>query len=315
MRRKITILDIARLSGVGKSTVSRVLNKDPKVKDSTRIKVEEVIAEHGYVPSKSAQMMGGARSQMVGVIMTRLDSPSENQAVSGILEVLEQAGYEALFVESQFSAEKAHIQLRQLQQRHVEGVILFGFTGCDLDPVEALEHQAVVIAVDSERVSSVSYDNQGIVEKAFELLQDKGARHISYLGVVPEDKTTGLRRLKSYQRCCRQAGIEPVFSTGELSYESAYQQVETILMPQTEAIICASDTLAMGVAKRLQELSRDDVLISGVGATDLLPFLFRNTCSIDPGYREAGRTAADLLLRQLGGQREVLHLIQPARIA
>ncbi len=315
MQQKLTILDIARLAGVGKSTVSRVLNKDPKVKDSTRQKVEQVIAEHSYVPSKSAQLMGGARSQMVGVIMTRLDSPSENQAVSGILQVLEEAGYEALFVESQFSVDKAHEQLRQLQQRHVEGVILFGFTGCDLTPVEALEHQAVVIAIDSERVSSVGYDNQGIVELAFERLQGEGVTHISYLGVDPKDRTTGKRRLASYLDCCDRAGIEPKYSTGELTFDSAYRQVDAVLTDQTQAIICATDNLALGAAKRLQELGRTDVQVSGVGATDLLPFIFNNTFSIDPGYRKAGQAAADLLLRQLGGQREILHLTQAASIA
>ena len=60
MSKKLTILDIAKLSGVGKSTVSRVLTNDPRVKPETRAKVERVIEESGYVPSKSAQAMRGA---------------------------------------------------------------------------------------------------------------------------------------------------------------------------------------------------------------------------------------------------------------
>ena len=51
----LTILDIAKLANVGKSTVSRVLNQDPKVKDETREKVLKVIEENHYVPSRSAQ--------------------------------------------------------------------------------------------------------------------------------------------------------------------------------------------------------------------------------------------------------------------
>lgn len=85
MNRKLTILDIARLSGVGKSTVSRVLTNDPKVKPETRAKVEQVIAESGYVPSKSAQTMRGGSQKVVGIIISRLDSPSENKAVSTML--------------------------------------------------------------------------------------------------------------------------------------------------------------------------------------------------------------------------------------
>ena len=68
MTQKLTILDIAKLAGVGKSTVSRVLTNDPKVKPATREKVEQVIRESGYVPSKSAQAMRGGSAKVVGII-------------------------------------------------------------------------------------------------------------------------------------------------------------------------------------------------------------------------------------------------------
>ncbi len=103
MDKKLTILDIARLSGVGKSTVSRVLNQDPKVKQETRERVEQVIAEHGFVPSKSARAMRSQSQQVVGIIVSRLDSGSENQAVRGMLETLYQRGYDAVLMESKFS--------------------------------------------------------------------------------------------------------------------------------------------------------------------------------------------------------------------
>lgn len=74
MDKKLTILDIARLAGVGKSTVSRVLNQDPKVKQATRERVEQIIAEHGFVPSKSARAMRSQSQQVVGIIVSRLDS-------------------------------------------------------------------------------------------------------------------------------------------------------------------------------------------------------------------------------------------------
>ncbi|GAM78705.1 trehalose operon transcriptional repressor [Vibrio ishigakensis] len=60
MTKKLTILDIAKLAGVGKSTVSRVLTNDPKVKPETRQKVEQVIAESGYVPLNLRSLCAGA---------------------------------------------------------------------------------------------------------------------------------------------------------------------------------------------------------------------------------------------------------------
>jgi LacI family trehalose operon transcriptional repressor len=312
MTKKLTILDIAKLAGVGKSTVSRVLTNHPKVKSSTREKVERIIHEFGFVPSKSAQVLGGGRSKVIGIILSRLDSASENKVVSAILEVIYAAGYDALIMEGQFSAEKTNEHLAVLQKRDVDGVILFGFTDCDLSSVEKLAHKAVVIAVDSEHVSSVGYDNVGIIEQAMSYMQAKGKQLISFVGVDVKDKTTGLMRLNAYLDYCQSANIKPHYQTGLLSYYSAYELTDLVLMPETEGIVCASDTLAMGVAKRLQELGRNDILVSGVGATDLLAFIFPNTFSIDPGYYAVGKTSAELLIKQLEGDHKVMHLTQLA---
>ncbi|MBC7002976.1 trehalose operon repressor [Photobacterium sp. BZF1] len=312
MTQKLTILDIAKLAGVGKSTVSRVLTNDPKVKPATREKVEQVIRESGYVPSKSAQAMRGGSAKVVGIILSRLDSPSENKAVSGILDVIYKAGYDAVIMESQFSAEKTNEHLAVLQKRNVDGVIVFGFSGCDLTSIEKLGHKAVVIATDTDSISSVDYDHQGLIALAMDKLVSNGKQIISYIGVDESDRTTGLLRLNAYLESCRKLGIEPSYQTGQLSYDSAYQITDQVLSAGTEAIVCASDTLAMGVAKRLQELGRTDIQVSGVGATDLLSFLFPNTFSIDPGYFEAGKVSAQLLIKQLSGQQEVTHLIQQA---
>ena len=77
---------------------------------------------------------------------------------------------------------------------------------------------------------------------------------------------------------------------------------------KTDAIVCASDSIALGVNKRLQELGKTDVTVFGVGGNALLSFLFPNTQSIDPGYAEAGRKAANLLVDQLQNQSEVTHV-------
>ncbi|WP_260261128.1 trehalose operon repressor TreR [Vibrio intestinalis] len=310
MSKKLTILDIARLSGVGKSTVSRVLTNDPKVKPETREKVLQVIEESGYVPSKSAQSMRGGSQKVVGVIISRLDSPSENKAVGSMLQALYQAGYDAVIMESQFDREKTNEHLQVLKRRNVDGVIVFGFSDFDLDKLEAWQGKAVVIAMDTQQVSSINYDNSGVITQALQYLYQQGARNISYIGVDPSDKTTGKLRLEAYQSWCAQQGIASNYQTGDLNHESAYQLVEQVLSVQTQAIVCASDSLALGVIKRLQELSREDVVVTGVGGSELLSFLFPNVFSIDPGYAEAGVKAANLLISHINGELELTHLTQ-----
>ncbi|MFA0084352.1 trehalose operon repressor TreR [Vibrio sp. 10N.261.51.F12] len=313
MSKKLTILDIAKLSGVGKSTVSRVLTNDPKVKPDTRQKVEAVIAEHGYVPSKSAQSMrSGGNQKVVGVIISRLDSPSENKAVSGMLNVLYGAGYDVVIMESQFDPLKTNEHLNVLRKRNVDGVIVFGFTALDVEAVSGWQSRAVVIAMDTDLVSSINYDNQGLIRSVLDKLSTDGLSRLAFIGVDPTDKTTGLARLKAYQAWCEERNIDPRFETGALHHDSAYHLVDKVLSESLQAIVCASDTLALGTVKRLQELGREDILVTGIGGNELLSFLFPKIYSIDPGYLQAGKKAANLLIRQLSGDDSIQHLMQEA---
>ncbi|OLQ91975.1 trehalose operon repressor [Vibrio panuliri] len=310
MNKKLTILDIARLSGVGKSTVSRVLTNDPKVKPETRAKVEQVIADSGYVPSKSAQLMRGGSQRVVGVIISRLDSPSENKAVGSMLQALYQAGYDVVIMESQFNPDKTRDHLNVLRRRNVDGVIVFGFSDLDLTQFEQWQNRVVVIAMDTQQVSSINYDNHGVITHALDYLRQQEVDHIAYIGVDPSDRTTGKLRLDAYLNWCQSQGVTPHYQTGDLHHESAYHLVEKVLNISTQAIVCASDTLALGVIKRLQELGREDVIVTGVGGNELLSFLFPNVFSIDPGYAQAGEKAAKLLISQINGEESLVHLTQ-----
>lgn len=310
MSKKLTIVDIAKLAGVGKSTVSRVLTNDAKVKPATRALVEKVIAESGFVPSKSAQSMRGGSQKVIGVIISRLDSPSENRAISSILPRLYEAGYDVVIMESQFDVLKTNEHLAVLRKRNVDGVIVFGFTDCDTEQLLKWKDKMVVIAMHVDGVSSINYDNQKVISHSLDYLYQKKMTDIAYIGVDPSDKTTGEARLNAYLAWCRDKGLTTNYQTGLLSHDSGYLLVDAVLSPSLQAIACASDTLALGVIKRLQELNREDILVTGVGGHSLLSFLFPNTYSVDPGYKEAGEAAANLLIKQLSGMKEEQHLTQ-----
>lgn len=310
MTKKLTILDIAKLSGVGKSTVSRVLTNDPKVKPETRAKVERVIQESGYVPSKSAQTMRGGSQKVVGVIISRLDSPSENKAVGSMLNTLYAAGYDVVIMESQFDRVKTNEHLDVLKKRNVDGVIVFGFSDFDIEKLVSWQNRSVVIAMDTDQVSSINYDNLGVITQALEHLKTLNIHDIAFIGVDPADKTTGKLRLDAYLSWCSQQGVQANYQTGHLHHESAYTLVDKVLTPTTQAIVCASDTLALGVIKRLQELDREDVVVTGVGGNELLSFLFPKVFSIDPGYVQAGEKAANMLISQINGDVEQRHITQ-----
>jgi len=246
----------------------------------------------------------------IGVIISRLDSPSENRVVSAMLSTLYRAGYDVVIMESQFCSQKTNEHLEVLKRRNVDGVIVFGFTGCDIAMLEKWQQRIVVIAMDTENISSINYNNRALIVAALEHLTAQGIEDIAYLGVDPSDTTTGRLRLAAYHDWCEQRGMQARSITGELSHESAYALVDSILTDATQAIVCASDSLALGVIKRLQELGRTEIRVTGVGDNPLLSFLFPNTFSIDPGYHQAGEKSANLLIKQLSDGCGIQHITQ-----
>lgn len=163
MQNRLTIKDIARLSGVGKSTVSRVLNNESGVSKRTRERVEAVMNQHGFSPSRSARAMRGQSDKVVAIIVTRLDSLSENLAVQTMLPAFYEQGYDPIMMESQFSPMLVMEHLGMLRRRNIDGVVLFGFTGITEELIAPWKASLVLLARDAQGFASVCYDDEGAI--------------------------------------------------------------------------------------------------------------------------------------------------------
>ncbi|MCW9714636.1 trehalose operon repressor TreR [Avibacterium sp. 21-594] len=295
MAKKLTIKDIAALAGVGKSTVSRVLNQDSKVSAETREKIQAIIQAHNFTPSQSARAMRGQGNPMIGIIVTRLSSNAENQALSAMLPLLYAANCEPIIVESQMEMHRLQEHLKFFQQRRVDGVILFAFSDLEEQNLQGWEKKLVVIARHYPQFSCVYYDEQRAVTLLLEKLLQQGHQKIAYLGVQESDMTTGYLRHQAYLRFCQDHQLTPNAVLGKLSYDSAYQLASAVDFSQISAIVCATDTLAIGVVKWLQEHQITHISVAGIGNNPLLRFLFPQTLSVDLGFTTAGKQAVKQL--------------------
>lgn len=106
-----------------------MLNNESGVSERTRERVEAVMNQHGFFPSRSARAMRGQSDKVVAIIVTRLDSLSENLAVQTMLPAFYEQGYDPIMMESQFSPTLVMEHLGMLRRRNIDGVVLFGFTG------------------------------------------------------------------------------------------------------------------------------------------------------------------------------------------
>lgn len=315
MQNRLTIKDIARLSGVGKSTVSRVLNNESGVSERTRERVEAVMQQQGFSPSRSARAMRGQSDKVVAIIVTRLDSLSENLAVQTMLPAFYEQGYDPIMMESQFSPEKVEEHLGMLQRRNIDGVVLFGFTGIDEAILANWQSTLVIVARDAKGFASVCYDDKGAITVLMQRLYDQGHRHISYLGVPHSDVTTGQRRHDAYLAFCKKHKLNPVAALPGLAMKQGFEYASKVMTPDTTALLCATDTLALGASKYLQEQRIDTLQLASVGNTPLMKFLHPEIITVDPGYAEAGRQAAEQLIDQITGRAEPRQIVIPATLA
>ncbi|WP_454777314.1 trehalose operon repressor TreR [Klebsiella aerogenes] len=314
MQNRLTIKDIARLSGVGKSTVSRVLNNESGVSERTRERVEAVMQQHGFSPSRSARAMRGQSDKVVAIIVTRLDSLSENLAVQTMLPAFYQQGYDPIMMESQFSPALVEEHLGMLARRNIDGVVLFGFTGISEEMLAPWRETLVLLARDAPGFASVCYDDHGAIKLLMQRLYERGHRHISFLGVPHSDVTTGERRHQAYLDFCAQKKLTPTAALPGLAMKQGYESVASVLTPETRALVCATDTLALGASKYLQEQRIDTLQLASVGNTPLMKFLHPEILTVDPGYAEAGRQAAQQLIDQIAGHAEPRQIVIPAAL-
>ena len=311
----LTIKDIAKLSGVSKSTVSRVINHDPMVKESTRNKVMAIIEQYQFTPSKSARAMRGYGNKVIGIIVTRLDSISENHAVQSMLPIFYANGYDPIIIESQFSATKVAEHLTMLREKQADGIIVFAFTGLDSSLLTVWQHKCVVIARPFPAYSCICYDDIGAVNKALTYLyQSEKHKKIGFIGVGKQDQTTGGLRYQAYIDFCTAYKIQANAVLGNLSYYSGYELAESVLVHSPTAIVCATDSIALGLNKFLSEKNINNIVVISIGSSELLNFLFSQTITVDLGFDKAGIYAANELLLMLEKQVNAKIITVPSQL-
>jgi LacI family trehalose operon transcriptional repressor len=218
-----------------------------------------------------------------------------------MLPAFYEQGYDPIMMESQFSPQLVEEHLGMLQRRNIDGVVLFGFTGIKEEMLKPWQPSLVLLARDASGFASVCYDDEGAIITLMQRLYDQGHRHISFLGVPHADVTTGKRRHEAYLAFCKSTTSRRRLPAG-LGMKQGYEQVASVLTPQTTALVCATDTLALGASKYLQEQRIDSLQVASVGSTPLMKFLHPEIITVDPGYAESGRQAAAQLIEQINGR-------------
>ena len=253
------INQIAQMAGVSRATVSRYLN-DGYVSQEKRAAIRRVIEKTGYVPSRQAKSLRTGKTNVVGVIIPKINSASVSRMVAGITLVLNEAGYQVLLANTD-NDEAREVEFLRLfsEKNQVDGVILIAtvITPEHREAISALPVPVVVLGQNVDLCSCVYQDDyeamRGVAEIAL-----RGAAHPAYIGVFEEDVAVGHERRRGFVDACAEAGIEVperAMRIAEFTVDSGYEQAEVLLetYPELDVIVCATDSIAYGALTCLRE--------------------------------------------------------------
>jgi len=304
--------DVARLSGVSKSTVSRVINNEYGVKESTKIKVLKAVQECGYVVNQVAKDLKSQKTNLVGVIVPRVSSHATAQGVDGLTAVFEQAGKHVLLANTHQLHEKELDYIQIFNQKRVEGIIFYA-THLDAPLVKAIQQSNVPVVLVGQdgslyNIPSVVHDDVRVGFEAGNRLVSAGCQHIGFIGVQSDDIAVDVQRSQGLEQSLTFHQRSVLFHAhGDFSIESGYQLAKTQieLHPETDGLFCATDRLALGAIKALQEKGIEvgkQVKVLGVGNDELSYVSTPSLSTFNYAFDKAGENAAKMLLERIDGK-------------
>ncbi len=255
--KKVTITTVANKAEVSVKTVSRVLNRETPMRDSTRDKVLKAINELGYKPSLAAVALAGRQSKMIGLVYSNISASYVMSIQTGVLKACSEEGCN-LIIHPCDSESKSIITdiVNFAKNSHLDGVILIPPLCNKKGLVEALtEHEINVVnispAIKSEKVPSVCCEDKAAVEVMIGELIEAGH---SEIGFIKGDFSHGasLERLMGYKSALLKAGLqinESLIKQGNFTFESGKACGQDLLSMANRptAIFASNDYMAAGV--------------------------------------------------------------------
>lgn len=300
-----TINDVARLAGVSKKTVSRVINRSPLLNGDTRKRVEDVIGEIGYIPNPQARGLALRRNFLIGLVHDNPNAQTVMNVQQGMLEALRGSEFEMVVRPLDRGSATMLEDLRHfLERQRLFGVLL-------MPPVS--ENDSVAALCDSigcryVRMGSVVLDDTGhtvasndreAVCRATEYLIEQGHRRIGLIGGPHGFRSARERRL-GFEDALANAGIalpRSMIADGNYTFESGLVAAERLLdlTPRPTAIFSSNDEMAAGVIHAARQRGLDiprDLSIIGFDDTPIAAHVWPPLTTVRWPIASMARSAA-----------------------
>lgn len=297
----MTIKDVARVAGVSKSTVSRYLNNG-YVSVENREKIKQAINSIGYKTNVFARGLKTNRSQLIAVIMPRLDSFTAIQTLKGMSSILANNGYQIVTVPKNSLDEDEVSYLQKLSMQGFDGIIVMAHAITDkhAEIANSVEIPIVFTGQIHSETDNIVLDDYEIGKSVALYLNKTQCKNILYLGVSESDHSVGYERKRGFldhinaPTKCLVTGFEM-----DNSYHVMQKESNSIVF---DTVVGATDNIALGAMRYLKDQNVSiphDVQVIGIGDYDFGKLVTPSLTTLHINYQVLGINAANHILNRL----------------
>lgn len=316
MKKKITIRDVAYLSGVSISTVSRVVSGKMRVSEDTRKKVLRAIEKTGYEPDYTARALATNSTDTIAVIIDR--SPMQSFSNAFFIEIIQSIVTQLtkykkdmilLIKESEHNEEYNEVK-RLIKSRKIDGVIKLSVQKDDmtLDYLISTNTPTVVVGrCDNSNIFTVNNDNKEAMRLSTKNLLETGCRKIAFVAGSPEYVVT-IDRQQGFETALKENNIKidkDDFYYIDFSTDSGYKLAKKLLDKKYDSIACTDDLIAFGISKYYNEHNKQ-IKINSFNNTYLSEISPIPFSSVDVNAKDLGKEAVELLFNNSNKIKDVI---------
>jgi LacI family transcriptional regulator len=324
---RVKIEDVAREANVSPATVSRVLNHPEIVRPELRDRVMRHITDLSYTRDSAARALKSGRMRTIGVVVPTLALGIFAEGVEALQNRLSESGYTLFIANSQYDLRREFQEMQSLIERGIDGIVLVG--GSHGRELRALIEQAGVpvittyVAKATGGIPAIGIDNERGTREMTEYLIGLGHVHFGAIAnVVAPSNDRSRARLEGIQRALSHANI-PLKPTQIIRTDYSLAQGRSALRqlltehPDTTAVICTTDTLAIGAMAEARKMGLSvpgTLSITGFDDVELAAQVDPPLTTVSVPAAEIGRGAADYLINAIAGSPVPRSVVLPYRL-
>lgn len=331
-----TIKDIARICGVGVSTVSRAINNHPDINRATKEKIMNTIKEYGYVPNNSARNLKLVDTKAIAVLVKGISNPFFTVMIKVIESECQKKHYSMELIHVEHNEDEVDVAQKVVKEKRLRGIIFLGgyFTHSE-DKLQKLKVPFVFSTVgtalpeniNKDTYSHLSVDDRRESEKMVDYLISLGHRKIAIIVAEPNDESIGKLRLEGYYDALKKNGIEIdeslIYQTddehGHFSMENGYLTAKRMLDDghKFSAVYAVADALAIGALRAIYEAGfkvPDDISVAGFDGIDMGNFSIPSLTTMSQPIEKMAKDTSRLLFDIISGKKSHQHITYEAKL-